>query len=129
LETVLRLIEEDVDVNVWDRFGRTALLFAVASGQKEIARLLIRRGAWVDPHEDYDVYDSPLQRAAERGDQEMVEFLLVEGADPTRHVGVSQQTAENYARGTHPMVAAILARAEESWRRKDRPPGGFVPQS
>jgi ankyrin repeat protein len=59
-EGVRRLIAEGVDVNTWDRYGRSALIFAIEAGHGEIARELVSAGAWVDPHEDYDVYDSPL---------------------------------------------------------------------
>jgi ankyrin repeat protein len=114
--TISRLIVEGVDVNIWDKWGRTALLFAASTGNLEIAQDLLRAGAWVDAHEDYDVYDSPLMRAAIRGDRDMVAFLLSAGADPTRHVGVSQQTAANYARLDHPEIAALLEAAEDAKR-------------
>ena len=115
-EAVKRLIKEEVDVNIWDKWGRTALLFAITSGHSEIARDLVRAGAWVDSHEDYDTYDTPLMQAAITGNREMVEYLLAEGADPTLHVGISQMTAESYARHTYPEIAEILLKAENEKR-------------
>jgi hypothetical protein len=55
-------------------------------------------------------------RAAIRGDRAMVAFLLAEGADPTRHVGITEQTAANYARLEHPEIALLLDRAEDEKR-------------
>ena len=115
-ETVSRLIAEGVDVNIWDKWGRTALLFAASAGHLEIARDLVNAGAWVDAHENHDVYDSPLMHAAIRGEGAMVSFLLAAGADPLRHVGISQQTAESYARTARPEVASLLRKAEDAKR-------------
>src|ERR1700679_426448 len=70
--TVARLIAEGVDVNVWDEHGRRALSFAASAGHQAIAKDMLQVGAWVDPHEDYDLYMTPLALAAERGDMEMV---------------------------------------------------------
>lgn len=120
LPAVSRLISEGVDVNVWDQQGRSALVFAAMGGHLEVAERLLRASAWVDPHEDYDVYDSPLMHAAVRGDRVLVELLLRAGADPTQHVGRSQQTAENYARGGHPEIAALLRQAEDKKRASNR---------
>jgi hypothetical protein len=108
--TISRLVAESVDVNDWDKWGRTALLFAASTGRLDIVRDLVRAGACVDPHEDYDVYDSPLMHAAMRGDRAIVLFLLGEGADPTRHVGVSQQTAANFARLDYPQDRNFIRR-------------------
>lgn len=116
LPEVRRLIAEGVDVNVWDQFGRSPLTFAALGGHLDIAHELFRAGAWIDPHEDYDCYESPLVCAAVRGDRDMVEFLLSAGADPTLHVGRSQQTAENHARELFPEIAVLLRRAEDEKR-------------
>lgn len=113
---VSRLIAEGVDVNVWDQWGRSALLFAASAGHLDVATILVDAGAWVNPHEDYDIYDTPLMHAASNGNAAMVSFLLGAGADPTLHAGVAQQTAEGYARHTYPDIAALLRKAEDAKR-------------
>jgi ankyrin repeat protein len=125
LGTIQRLVAEGVDVNVWDEYGRNALTLASRAGHLEIVRTLIACGAWVDPFEEGSTYLTPLMCAGEGGHLDIVELLLDRGADPTRHGGYSVCTAEYYARGEHPYVAAILLRAEDSWRRlHSKPTGG-----
>ena len=113
--TLGRLIADGVDVNVWDQHGRSALSFAASAGQLEIAKDLLAAGAWVDPHEDYDTYMSPLAEAAARGDDAMVALLLEHGADPTLHVGIGQRTAARYA-ALFPELEQMLRRAENEKR-------------
>lgn len=116
-DLISHLIGEGVDVNVWDPWGRSGLTFAAIAGHLTIARMLIEAGAWTDPHEDYDVHLTPLMCAAENGRADIVEYLLDKGADPTRHGGTAQITAENYARQEFPELAARLLKAEDEWRR------------
>jgi len=95
---VRRLIDEAVDLNVWDQRGRTALSLAAGRGHLEIVRLLLASGAWIDPHEDYDCYETPLIAAAENGHLPVVKALVAAGANPEIHGGISQATAEFFAR-------------------------------
>jgi hypothetical protein len=39
-------------VNVWEKWGRNALTFAVKAGHLGVVPRLIAAGAWVDPFED-----------------------------------------------------------------------------
>jgi ankyrin repeat protein len=72
---------------------------------------LLAAGALADPHEDYDVYETPLMAAATHGHLAIVTKLVEAGANPFFHVGVSQRTAESYARlHDHLAVADYLAR-------------------
>jgi ankyrin repeat protein len=96
--TVRRLTKEGVDVNVSDRWGRTALSLAAGKGHHEVVQILLGAGAWIDPHEDYDTYETPLLAAAENGHLDIVKALIAAGANPGLHVGVSQATPEFYAR-------------------------------
>jgi ankyrin repeat protein len=97
LAEVKRLLAEDVDPNVADEHHRTALSMAACRGHVAIMDALIASGAWVDPHEDYDVYETPLMAAVIHGQFEAVKVLIHAGANPGFHVGVSQRTAEAYA--------------------------------
>lgn len=128
LVIVRHLIAEAVDVNLWDRHGRSALCLAAQAGHLEIARALLAAGAWVDPFEDDDKFMSPLMYAAQAGQFEMVELLLANGADPTLHGGSARMTAEHYARSDCApgarLLAAILRDAETQWRRSHLPDAG-----
>ena len=118
---ISHLLTEGVDVNVSDRYGRTALSHAARRGDIEIIDLLIRSGAWVDPHEDYDTYTTPLIEAARAGRMDVVECLLKLGADPTRHGTVTQAKASFFARTAgYSLIADRLAVAEENWYKKTR---------
>ncbi len=117
VDTVRHLVGEGVDVNCWDRFGRSALVFAAMAGQVELAKLLVEAGAWIDPHEDYDTYHTPLTAALEYGKVEVAAYLLSAGADPTRHAGPAQRTAADYARSNGLEIAEALDLAEDAWRR------------
>lgn len=95
---VRKLLLEGVDPNVADEYHRTALSHAAGEGHTEIVDVLLTAGAWAEPHEDYDVYETPLMAAVTHGHLEIVKKLVEAGANPSFHVGVSQRTAESYAR-------------------------------
>ena len=108
--TVAHLLQEGVDPNVADPYGRTALSGAAGAGHAAVVEVLLGGGAWPDPHEDYDTYETPLMAAASKGHLEIVKRLVQAGANPSFHVGVAQRTAEAYARSEgHAEVAAYLA--------------------
>lgn len=110
LTEVKNLLAEGVDPNVADEHHRTALSMAACGGHVAIMDALIASGAWVDPHEDYDVYETPLMAAVIHGQFEAVKMLIHAGANPWLHVGVSQRTAEAYARNYgHEEIARYLA--------------------
>jgi len=95
---VKNLLLENVDPNVTDEHGRTALSHASGAGHLAIVEALLVAGAWVNPHEDYDTYETPLMTAAESGRFAIVIRLVEAGADPSLHVGWAQRTPESYAR-------------------------------
>jgi ankyrin repeat protein len=65
------------DVNAKNRYGSTPLHRAAYAGHKEIAELLIAKGADVNAGDKV----TPLHYAAQGGEKEMVELLIVDGAD------------------------------------------------
>jgi len=116
LSTIRALIRQNTDLNIWDSTGRTALSLAAGQGNREIVSALIQSGAWIDPHEDYDTYETPLQEAARNGHLEIVKILIDCGANPLMHSGVSQTTAEYAARANgHKEVSQYLQECEGKW--------------
>lgn len=105
-----KLLLEGVDPNVADEYHRTALSHAACQGHVAVVDALLAGGAWVEPHEDYDVYDTPLMEAVIHGHLDIVKKLIEAGANPAFHVGVSQRTAESYAQAYgHHGIAEYLA--------------------
>jgi len=88
--------------------GKRALSAAVKFGHREIARLLLERGA--DPN--WPESDAPrgasLHAAARAGDHELVELLLAHGADPNGHVDSAGNAV--YAAKTPELRALLMAR-------------------
>jgi ankyrin repeat protein len=110
LAIVRRLLQEGVDPNVADEHGRTALSHASAAGHLLVVAALLAGGSWADSHEDYDTAETPLMNAATNGHLEIVKKLVAAGANPAFHSGVSQRTAESYARlNGHSEIVSYLA--------------------
>jgi ankyrin repeat protein len=79
-EDVIRiLLEKGADINVRDKWGRTALMIAAKSGQSEIVRLLLDWEA--DLHARDERGYTAMMYAAWKGHSEIVRMLLDRGAD------------------------------------------------
>ena len=81
LATVRGLIDDRADVNLPERDGSTALLWATYHADLEMTRALVAAGAAVDAANRYGV--TPLLQASRTGDAAVMEVLLEAGADPT----------------------------------------------
>ena len=83
LEAVKFLIEEEgAQVqNVKDLGGESLLHIAVLNRDKEMAKLLIDNGAYVNLRKEYNGEQAPIDYAVEIGDLEMVKLLIERGAD------------------------------------------------
>ncbi|KAH8194039.1 hypothetical protein TruAng_011797 [Truncatella angustata] len=68
-----RLIEEDAELDVPDKNGRTPLSWAAGNGHKDIVGMLLYAGVTQEPDNEDKV---PLAWAAERGHCSIVEMLL-----------------------------------------------------
>jgi cytohesin len=78
MDRVRELIEEGADVNAEGRRGETPLHAAAAKGHKEIAELLIAKGAEVDANRPGY---TPLTWAIWNDDRDIIMLLLKSGAD------------------------------------------------
>jgi ankyrin repeat protein len=78
---VKSLLDAGVPADAKYRYDRTALSFAADRGHREIAALLIAKGADVNAKDTYYGI-TPLVMAAENGHDEMVVLLLEKGAEP-----------------------------------------------
>ncbi|XP_067866484.1 inversin isoform X2 [Heterodontus francisci] len=77
LRTMLR-VKSDIDINMADKYGGTALHAAVLSGHVSTVKLLLEYGAQVDA---MDVMKhTPLFRACEMGHKEVIQTLIKGGA-------------------------------------------------
>ena len=88
IEAVRQHIAAGTDVNIKDDDGFTALYFAAQEGQKEIAELLIEKGADVNVKLESQTAKengmggaTPLRGAVANGHKETAELLIVKGAD------------------------------------------------
>ncbi|KAL2800550.1 ankyrin repeat-containing domain protein [Aspergillus keveii] len=104
----LLLLAGRVDLEAWDTWsGRTALAEAAASGQAEIAKLLLEKGANVKTR-DRNLC-SPLMLAVENGHDEVVKMLLSHGAPVnTRHKHYQTPLSSAAERGRLKCVELLL---------------------
>lgn len=87
-----------INVNQPNRFDETPLMYAAITGDMDLAKLLIKRGAKVNR-----LGWAPLHYAAAKGQKEMVSFLLKQGAFPNAPS----------ADGSSPLLLAVTSRNQE----------------
>ncbi len=109
---VKRLLAAGADVNASDDDGGTALHWAVAKDNLEIARLLLQHGA--DPNAGADRDMAPLGLAAIGGRTKMATLLCEHGAE-VNHRGVGDESALHTAayEGHAEVVEALLQHGAE----------------
>jgi ankyrin repeat protein len=108
------LIAKGASVN---RPGWTPLHYAAASGDVDIARLLLAHGARIDAQSPpASGKYTPLMMAAREGHQDSAEFLLGQGADPQLKNGEGLTAAQIAERAQHGAIAAAIGKRATSRR-------------
>ena len=108
------LIAKGAAVN---RPGWTPLHYAAASGDNDIARLLLAHGARLDAQSPpASGKFTPLMMAAREGHEDTAVFLLGQGADPKLKNGEGLTAAEIARRADHADIAAALDKKVKSGR-------------
>jgi ankyrin repeat protein len=108
------LIAKGAAVN---RPGWTPLHYAAASGDNDIARLLLAHGARVDAQSPpASGKFTPLMMAAREGHEDTAVFLLGQGADPQLKNGEGLTAAEIARKADHAAIAAALDKKVKSAR-------------
>ena len=106
------LLERGADPNGRDSRGFAGLDYAAGSNNLEAARLLLARGARVDPPEQIGDW-RPLHQAAQQLDLEMVKLLLSHGAS-TRARNQEGKTPADLARAHGSKVSEEVVRVLEA---------------
>jgi ankyrin repeat protein len=75
------LLENGADATIVDKNGRTALTAAAAEGFMGIVRQLLLTNVNINACENYLLGYTALMHAVQRGDEEMVDLLLLAGCD------------------------------------------------
>ena len=101
-DTVVRLLDEGVPVDVYSRNKTTALIRAAGEGHEQIVKLLLDRGADINACNDLGFDETPLTRAAEKGRLSIVTTLLAAGASVN---GSSRSTTHAWST---PLEKALL---------------------
>ncbi|AFZ10868.1 Ankyrin (plasmid) [Oscillatoria nigro-viridis PCC 7112] len=78
IDTVRLHLDQGIDVNIRDEFGKTPLYWAADRGKKNVVEMLIANGADVNIKNKYE--QTPLNAAAIRGAKTITEILVANGA-------------------------------------------------
>lgn len=81
VDTILRLIEEGVDINTQDSDGRTSTMIATYNNDTESAKILIDAGADVNIQDD--MKNNPFLYAGAEGYLDILKLTIKAGADPS----------------------------------------------
>jgi ankyrin repeat protein len=111
------LLGKGADPNLRDGEGNTALLLAVTGNFQAGVDLLLRIRANVNLGNSRG--ETPLMRAVQLRNLELVRLLLANGADPDQTDNVAGMSARDYAKADtrSPAIAKLLADAPKATRR------------
>ncbi|KAJ7327642.1 ankyrin repeat-containing domain protein [Mycena albidolilacea] len=105
LLTLLSILPHQLS-DVPNRYDPTALQAASFNGHKDIAELLISRGANVNAQHEY--YGTALQAASSKGHKDIAELLINTGADVTAQGGEYGTALQAASSNGHKDIAELL---------------------
>lgn len=108
------LQQDDVNKNLQDRDGNTALLIAADQGWGEGVSILLKYGA--NPNTPNSAGQTPLIRAVLSHQEDVVRQLLKANADPDRADYQTGMSAREYAKreSRYPTIAKLIADAPKA---------------
>lgn len=108
------LQQDDVNKNLQDRDGNTALLIAAEQGWGEGVSILLKYGA--NPNTPNTAGQTPLIRAVLSHQEDVVRDLLKANADPDRADYQTGMSARDYAKreSRYPTIAKLIADAPKA---------------
>ena len=124
LQAVRLMLDRGADVNAFDPFGRTPLMYAAISDllPLDVVELLVERGADVNARNRHtkagDAGLTVLDIAKQNGNTPIVEFLMKAGARASRETPATPQPREgNTIRGAVQASLPLLQRADLSFTK------------
>ena len=119
-EVARRVKESSKLASAWNDFGWTPLHLAAFSGNPDVVRLLLERGAEVDVRARTKFRNTPLQAALLAGQYDTAKLLLEHGADPlVRQAKGFTPLQEAALLGRRDLVDLLLAHGAELNSRAD----------
>jgi hypothetical protein len=110
LNPVIGLLDVGANIDARDHRNRTAVYIAAETGNIELLRLLVERGADLQ-----SVYQgTPLHRAASNGHLECVQLLLESGANIFSHVAYFGTPLDCALKASHDEVAHLIRLSAEA---------------
>lgn len=107
IDKIKKLLNKNVNVNVTDSAGYTALHYAARNGHCDTVEFLIQQGACVNC-QTKSGKDTPLHRAAYIGNKKIVELLLKNSADAMLQNTDGQTCLHKAAQKGHQVIVEIL---------------------
>ncbi len=119
------LLSQDININLADEHGETALFDCARKGKLDIAKLLIAKFAQVNIENRHG--ETVLHLAAAKGDMDMLKLLIESGAHTNRKT-YDDKLPVHYAiqNGKSDVIAYLLKEGGQSWQTKDSAGNTFL---
>jgi hypothetical protein len=103
---IIRMLDTQPKVDVYDSSGKTPLWWAAAKGHEAIVKLLLEKGADIDSKDNNN--QTPLSWAAAEGHEAVVKLLLKKGADADSKTNGRRTPLSRAAAYGHEAVVKLL---------------------